>query len=70
MKIIFVINKTQAQMFSCEFSACNFIKNKIPIQLFSGKVCKIFKNYFAEHLWRTCSNDMILLNSFKEFIVN
>ena len=51
MKIIFVINKTQAQMFSCEFSPCNSIKNEIPAQLSLCEFCKIFKNYyFAEHL--------------------
>ena len=46
------------------FSACNFIKNETPEQVFSCEFCKWFKNtYFKEHL-RAASNDMIFARFF------
>ena len=36
--------------------ACNFIKKETLAQVFSGEVCKIYKNiFFTEHLWTTAS---------------
>ena len=36
--------------------ACNFIKNRLPTQVFSCQICQIFKNtYLEEHLRTTAS---------------
>ena len=45
--------------------ACNCIKNESPAQLFFHGFFKIFKNtYFAEHLRKADSNDIIISRFF------
>ena len=42
-------------MFSMSIEACNFIKKKTPTQVFSCKLCEIFKkNYFYQLLYLLC----------------
>ena len=39
-----------------KLQACNLIKKGTLAQLFSCKLCEIFKNnFFSEHLWTTSS---------------
>ena len=43
------------------FSACNLIRKETLVRVFSCKFGLIFKNnYFAEHLWKTASNGLII----------
>ena len=43
------------------FSACNFSKSETLAQVFSSEFWKIFKGtYFAVHLWRAASNDLVM----------
>ena len=30
---------------------CKFIKKKLPTQVFSCEISKIFKHFFTEHFW-------------------
>ena len=47
------------------FSACNFVNSKAPVQIFPCEFCKILKNTCcAEHLRRTASNDVIIVRFF------
>ena len=44
---------------------CNFIKNETLTQVFFPEFCKIVKDtYFAEHLRRAASSDMIVARFF------
>ena len=41
----------------------NFLKKETPAQVFSCEFCEISKNtFFAEHLWKTASEESSLSN--------
>ena len=53
----------QSLFFNKVALACNFIEKETPAQVFSCEFCEISKNtFFAEHLWKTASEESSLSN--------